>query len=248
MKTKSMTVQIKAAGPDDGLEDGQFTAYASVFGNVDSYGDVVKKGAFADTLAEWGKKDAPIPLLWGHDIFDMFNNLGHLEDAKEDNHGLLVKGVLDLENPNAKQAYRLIKTKRVTDLSFAYDVEDEGQIELEDGTKANELRKLGLHEVSIVPMGANPETEFVGVKAALHLMAKQKDHEEGEKGTVDALSGATLTDVQVKALEALHESIGSFLGSLKSGDGEEKDDEAGGDTGSKSDERISNRVKLLDLI
>ena len=39
-------LQIKAAGPDDGLKEGQFRAYASVFGNVDSYGDIVEKGAF----------------------------------------------------------------------------------------------------------------------------------------------------------------------------------------------------------
>jgi HK97 family phage prohead protease len=250
MKTKSMTVKVKSAGPDDGLEEGQFTAYASVFGNVDSYGDIVKKGAFKDTLEEWGAKDAPIPLLWGHDIFDMFNNIGHLEDAKEDDHGLLVKGQFDLENPNGAQAYKLVKTKRVTDLSFAYDVIEDGKSEIDqDGTKitVNELRKLKLHEVSVVPMGANSETEFVGVKAALHLMAKQKDSEEGGDATSDGLSSGKLTDVQLKALEALHESLGTFLGSLKSGDSDEKDDEAGGDAKSKSDERISNRVKLLDL-
>lgn len=254
MKTKSILARVKAAGPDDGLEEGQFLAYASVFGNVDSYGDVVKKGAFKDTLEEWGKKDAPIPLLWGHDIFDMFNNIGHLEDAKEDDHGLLVKGQFDLENPNGKQAYRLVKTKRVTDLSFAYDVLDEGKIpassvkeDAGDEESYNELRKLKLYEVSVVPMGANSETEFVGVKAALSLMAKQKDREEAEKGAEDAGTPGTLTDVQLKALEALHESLGAFLGSLKSGDGEEKDDESAGDGATKSDERISNRVKLLDL-
>jgi HK97 family phage prohead protease len=245
MKTKSTIARIKAAGPDDGLEDGQFLAYASVFGNVDSYGDIVKKGAFKDSLEEWGKKDAPIPLLWGHDIFDMFNNIGHLEDAKEDDHGLLVKGQLDLDNPNGAQAYKLIKTKRVTDLSFAYDVKEEGKTETDEGT-FNELRKLALHEVSIVPMGANSETEFVGVKAALSLIAKRKDREEGEKGTENGVEAATLTDVQLKAMEALHESLGAFLGSLKSGDGDEKDEEST-DEAKKSDERISNRVKLLDL-
>lgn len=244
MKTKNVTARIKSAGPDDGLEDGQFTAYASVFGNVDSYGDVVKKGAFTDTLKEWAEKDAPIPLLWGHDIFDMFNNIGHLEDAKEDDRGLLVKGQFDLDNPNGAQAYKLVKSKRVTDLSFAYDVLDEGSIEIEKGEKANELRKLKLYEVSVVPMGANSETEFVGVKAALAIMAKQADAGEGEEAHEKDDSSVTLTSGQVKALEELHGSLGAFLAGLKSGDGDEKDDE-GADL--KSDERISNRVKLLDL-
>ena len=39
MLLKDMPVKVKA-GPDDGLGEGQFSAYASVFGNVDSYGDV----------------------------------------------------------------------------------------------------------------------------------------------------------------------------------------------------------------
>ena len=55
--------KIKAAGPDDGLDEGVFTGYASVFGNVDSYGDIVEPGAFKDTLEAWRAKGDPIPLL-----------------------------------------------------------------------------------------------------------------------------------------------------------------------------------------
>ena len=65
MKVKDVALtarQIKA-GPDDGLADGQFTAYASVFGNKDSYGDVVVPGAFADDLAAWKDSGQHIPVL-----------------------------------------------------------------------------------------------------------------------------------------------------------------------------------------
>jgi phage head maturation protease len=48
-EVRDQLVSFKA-GPDDGLEEGQFIAYASVFGNKDSYGDVVMPGAFARTL------------------------------------------------------------------------------------------------------------------------------------------------------------------------------------------------------
>ena len=34
MRIKDAAFKIKAAGEDDGLEPGQFTAYASVFGNI----------------------------------------------------------------------------------------------------------------------------------------------------------------------------------------------------------------------
>ena len=50
MLFKTVAAQIKAAGPEDGLEEGEFEALVSVFGNIDSYGDKVMKGAFANTL------------------------------------------------------------------------------------------------------------------------------------------------------------------------------------------------------
>src|SRR5699024_11569870 len=114
-------------GPDDGLDDGTFTAYASVFGNVDSYGDVVMPGAFADTLAAWKSGDAPIPLLFGHNMSDPDYNIGAVVDAVEDDHGLKVTANLDLDAPKAAQVYRLLKGKRINQMSFAYDVLDAGE-------------------------------------------------------------------------------------------------------------------------
>ena len=45
-------LRVKVTGEDDG-QAGEFTALVSVFGNVDSYGDVVQPGAFERTLKEW---------------------------------------------------------------------------------------------------------------------------------------------------------------------------------------------------
>ena len=56
MLTKACTAQVKAAGPDDGLADGQFRAVVSVFGTKDSYGDKIMPGAFTETLADWAAK------------------------------------------------------------------------------------------------------------------------------------------------------------------------------------------------
>ena len=90
MKIKSAPLKVKAAGEADGLEEGQFIAYASVFGGPpDSYGDIVDPGAFAASLKSWEEKGDPIPLLWGHDFVDPFSNIGHVVKAEEDDHGLL---------------------------------------------------------------------------------------------------------------------------------------------------------------
>lgn len=167
MKHKTMGVRragfaIKAAGEDDGLAAGTFTGYASVFGNVDSYGDIVEPGAFKDTLTAWEAKGDPIPLLWGHDLYDPFNNIGGITEAVEDDKGLLVTATIDLDNPTGAQVYRLIKGRRVTDMSFAYRVQAEHK-----AADGNHLTQLDVIEVSIVPVGANAETDILAVKSRL---------------------------------------------------------------------------------
>jgi len=171
MKVKDCPVKIKA-GPDDGLAEGQFSAYASVFGNKDSYGDVVVPGAFTKTLSDWKASGNPIPLLFGHNMADPDFNIGHVVDAKEDDHGLLVTAQLDLENPKAMQTYRMLKGRRINQMSFAYDVVDGGQ-EKQADEDVYALRELKVYEVSVVTIGANQETEVLAVKSAADaLMSK----------------------------------------------------------------------------
>ena len=94
VKIADFDIKIKA-GPADGLAEGQFSAYTSVFGNRDSYGDVVVEGAFKETLDEWAASGDAIPLLFGHNMSDPDFNIGHVVDATED----AVK--IDLNHPYA---------------------------------------------------------------------------------------------------------------------------------------------------
>lgn len=203
MITKAFQVKVKA-GPDDGLEEGQFTAYASVFGNKDSYGDVVMPGAFKGTLARWAEKDALIPLLFGHRMDDPEFNIGSVE-ALEDDHGLLVTATLDLEEPKARSTYRAIKGKRINQMSFAYDVLDGGMV-TRDGDEFYELRELDLFEVSVVTIGANQETEILAVKAAAEQLAS------GVK------AGRVISAKNESELRTAYEAIGKVLASLDTDD------------------------------
>ena len=65
MNKKDLSFEIKAVS-DDGL----FSGYASVFDNVDSYGDIVRKGAFVESISEWEAKGKMPPILWNHDPSD----------------------------------------------------------------------------------------------------------------------------------------------------------------------------------
>lgn len=220
MQIKSFAV--KAAGPADGLADGQFAGYASVFGNVDSYGDIVVKGAFDATLGDWSaKNDGDIPLLWGHDMVDPFSNLGSVK-AVEDDHGLLVTGTFDLENPKAQQVYRLVKGRRVGDMSFAFDIVDAAESK-EDGKNVQLLKALKLYEVSIVPIGANQETEILAVKAntsAIETALK---------------AGRVLSQKNIDSLRSAQEAIGAVITAAE-GSTPDDQEKASGQAAAKDEE------------
>lgn len=180
METKTFDVAVKAFAGEAAagrlpegwdLQEGDFAAYASTFGgSPDSVGDIVRKGAFADTLDAWRSKDAPMPLLYGHRMDDPDYNIGHIVDAKEDEKGLLVWGRIDLEGPKGRQVARLVKTRRINQLSFAYDVQA--------GTKndhgGRDLSRLKLHEVSLVQLGANRNTSVLAAKAAIDQLGQHE--------------------------------------------------------------------------
>ena len=153
---------IKADEAEGG--NGGFTGHAATFDREpDCYGDVIAKGAFADTLKAWEESGKPIPLLYGHNMEDPDYNIGTVT-AEEDETGLLVHASFD-GSPKAQRVRELTREGRLYKMSFAYDVLDEATVELENGTKANELRKLDLFEVSVVLVPANRHAEIIESKA-----------------------------------------------------------------------------------
>ena len=147
-RTKHLTVPIKVAG--DGLAEGQFTGYAAVFGNKDSYGDVIVKGAFEESLGTYRENGAGIACYWSHQMSDPEMCIGETVEAHEDDRGLFVKVQLDLDTVKGAQVYRLIKAGRVNQMSFAYDIEDYAFAHDDEKGEFLELRRLKLHEVSVV--------------------------------------------------------------------------------------------------
>ena len=158
MFIKSFNVQYKDVG------NGQIEGYASTWiREPDSYGDVVKKGAFARTLAERWNGGKGIPFLWAHQMDNLDAFIGKAT-ADEDDTGLHF--VADFDDTEEAQRVRgLYKDGRLKKFSFAYDVKDAGTVTLEGGVKANELRDVELFEISAVTVPANDDAGVVAVKA-----------------------------------------------------------------------------------
>lgn len=212
MNFKDYDVEVKEYGEDDG---GYIVAYASTFHrDPDAYGDIVRKGAFANSLKKWEEAGKPIPLLFGHRTDDPTMNIGAVVKAEEDDTGLLVKATFDPDSETAQYCRKLVKEGRLYKLSFAYDTLDHRYVTLEDGTKANELLELDIFEVSLVPIPANQHAQVVDVK----------DGEAEEKDAVVVQvnpSRIFLTDDQGNVLKELDLSAYITPSDDQPGDGSE---------------------------
>ena len=144
-------------------DDGTFTGYGSVFGNVDAYGDSVQPGAFAKSL-----KNKTPALLWQH---DSSQPIGVWEDIKEDEHGLLMRGRLLVGKvARATEARELLKAGAISGLSIGYvPVEWDYVKAPKDGdekaqSRVRRLKEIDLWEVSLVTFPANDAARVTGVK------------------------------------------------------------------------------------
>ena len=168
MDIKTKTFDVKA-------DNGTIIGYASTWiREPDSYGDIVAKGAFAECIAKIKEDGKVLPLLWDHNYDDLKSYIGAVTSLEEDDHGLKFEATFDA-TPEAQRARELTMDGRLAKFSFAYDIIEQGTITLEDGREANELRKLNIHEVSLVLYPANPDTSVVSVKSGRRNSAKDAD-------------------------------------------------------------------------
>ena len=157
IKNLQIPLEIKSVS-----ETGVFSGYGSVFHNEDSYGDVVRPGAFKKSLAEWEKKGRLPPMLWQHDGREP---IGVFTKMVEDEKGLFVEGRLLIDDiPQARAAYALLKEKALGGMSIGYR---EILIEQDHDEKVTNLLELDLWEVSVVTFPANEEATVDSVKSAL---------------------------------------------------------------------------------
>lgn len=163
-------VKFDAAGADGTATDMLFSGYGAVFGNVDSYGDVIQPGAFADTLAAAQKSGVfPSMLLqhggWGMGADDM-TPIGVWTSLSEDGHGLKIEGKL-ADTPRGREAYTLLKmTPRpaITGLSIGYIPKEWAQRSKPEEPRRT-LKKVDLLEVSLVTFPANDKARISQVKS-----------------------------------------------------------------------------------
>jgi HK97 family phage prohead protease len=171
-KVRAFPLELRAIGEDAGGE-GRFTGYASVFGVEDAYGTIVDKGAFKKTIRE---NKGKFPLLWMHNPYLPIG----MGDHKEDDHGLLVDGRLDLNTVKGGETYSGLREGYIDCMSIAFDVISTRM--LDEKVHFTELR-LWESSLLVRNFAANPEavvTDVRGIEELLSRLAGQADGLEGE--------------------------------------------------------------------
>lgn len=134
--------------------EGRIEGYASVFGGVDSVGDTIERGAFADSIAS-GRMPA---MFWAH---AQDRVPGKWERLAEDSRGLYTAGRLNLATSTGREAFEHVRSGDVTGLSIGYVIPAGGAVR--DGD-VRRLRRVDLREVSLVALPADSAARIVAVK------------------------------------------------------------------------------------
>ncbi|PWB13360.1 HK97 family phage prohead protease [Acinetobacter sp. AM] len=156
MNRKSFNLAIKAV-----QEDGFFSGYGAVFGNIDWYNDVILPGAFKVSLDKWKTKNKFPPVLWNHNDSEP---IGIYTNIYEDEKGLFVEGKLLIDDvPRAKSIHALLKAGAIDGLSIGYSTKKANQ----QGNGIRELIEVDIGEISIVTQPANDRSLITSVKSKL---------------------------------------------------------------------------------
>lgn len=155
MELKAVPTEFKVSAKRE------IEGHAAVFGNRDSYGDVIQPGAFARTL---GSDRNRVKVLWQH---DPSNPIGKPLEMREDDRGLFVRARI-ADTIQGRDALALFEAEVIDELSIGYDAIVEEWDKTQD---VRYLREIKLWEFSPVTWAANELAKITSVKHASDLDA-----------------------------------------------------------------------------
>lgn len=182
MQYKTFSINSKDVNYDG--ESRTISGYASVFGNKDKAGDILIKGCFSKSIQDRGPESAAndkIIMLWMH---DMNEPIGRLAVLYEDDKGLYFEAPID-DVPRGNQAIKQLESGTLNQFSIGYQYVWEN-CEYDAEKDAFMVKEVKLHEISVVSIGCNGETEYLGLKS---IEDAEKAYEELNAEISEVCSG-----------------------------------------------------------
>lgn len=177
-------------------QTGEFSGYASVFGNVDDGGDIVEKGAFAKTIVE---DFARIKILALHN--GNWLPVGKPVELREDEHGLFIRGKIS-DTSMGRDIKTLLKDGVLNELSIGYDAVD---YVVDESTGIRHLKQIKLWEVSIVTWAMNDQATIDDVKSLAEELSVEAKSGKMSRARLNALKPF------IAVVRELVEILGPFL-------------------------------------
>lgn len=156
-KTLSLEeTEIKFLG--DGTQ-GIFEGYASVFGNVDSDGDIILAGAFKNTLQTQTRK---VAMFFNHRAWEL--PVGKWDALQEDTKGLFVRGQLTPGHSGASDLKAAMQHGTVEGMSVGFSVtKDDYSLTASGGRIFKNISVL--REISVCTFPANEQAGISAMKS-----------------------------------------------------------------------------------
>lgn len=130
----------------------------------------IAQGAFDSSM-----RSADVMCLDNHDSRIILGSTrSETLELRSDSTGLWGRVTIDLEDPNAKSAYRKVQTGKVRGCSFGFYPTKEEWDERDDGTVKWRITEAELLEVSITAFPAYPQTDIAARSKDVEAMKKQK--------------------------------------------------------------------------
>lgn len=201
-KTEYKTLSFKADELDE--EEGIFSGYAAVFGNIDSGGDVIEPGAFTKTIAEGWER---VKILALHN--DGWLPIGRPLELREDSTGLFIRAKIS-DTSMGRDIKVLLKDGVLTELSIGYD-----PVVFEyDEAGIRHLKEVKLWEASLVTWAMNPKAVVTDYKQADE--ASERARAMVEDVAADLKAGRKISSARLKALKDASASMKAATKALDS--------------------------------
>ena len=185
-------------------ESRTISGYAAVFNNRDKAGDILLKGCFAKSIQDRGPESQAndkIIMLWQH---DQHEPIGKISVLIEDEKGLYFEAVID-DVERGNQAIKQLESGTLNQFSIGYSYVWE-KCEYDQERDAFIVKEVVLYEISVVSIGCNGETEYLGLKSE-----STDPYEELKNEIESAIKGLPIRkkeEIQTLVRKAL--SLGQF--------------------------------------
>jgi uncharacterized protein len=199
---KTLELEVKDMDRKEGIVSGYFSA----FNIKDADGDIIRPGAFKQSIQEWGPDGkGRVKHLLNH---DPSKPLGKIVELKEDDYGLFYRSQIG-KHDLGRDFVKMVESELIKEHSIGFNTL---KSQKNDTEGANDLLHLKLYEgSSLTAWGANEYTPLVEMKSGNleTLKDRMRNFEKFVRNTDASDDTIELCLLQIKQLSQIIETMSS---------------------------------------